>query len=33
VGSHGRNGVERLMMGSVATKVVNQSTRPVLVAR
>jgi nucleotide-binding universal stress UspA family protein len=33
VGSHGRAGVARLMLGSVAAKVVAQSTVPVLVAR
>lgn len=33
VGSHGRTGVARLMLGSVAAKVVAQSTVPVLVAR
>jgi nucleotide-binding universal stress UspA family protein len=33
VGSHGRTGVARLMVGSVAAKVVAQSTVPVLVAR
>jgi nucleotide-binding universal stress UspA family protein len=33
VGSHGRSGVARLMLGSVAAKVVAQSPVPVLVAR
>ena len=33
VGSHGRTGIARLMLGSVATKVVAESTVPVLVAR
>lgn len=33
VGSHGRTGVARLMVGSVAAKVVAESTVPVLVAR
>jgi len=33
VGSHGRSGVERLVLGSVAHKVISQSTRPVLVVR
>jgi nucleotide-binding universal stress UspA family protein len=33
VGSHGRGGVARLMLGSVATKVVAESAIPVLVAR
>jgi nucleotide-binding universal stress UspA family protein len=33
VGSHGRSGVARLMLGSVAAKVVAESTIPVLVAR
>ncbi len=33
VGSHGRTGVARLVLGSVAAKVVAQSTVPVLVAR
>lgn len=33
IGSHGRSGIERLVLGSVATKVVAQSTVPVLVAR
>jgi nucleotide-binding universal stress UspA family protein len=33
VGSHGRSGISRLMLGSVAAKVVAQSTLPVLVAR
>lgn len=33
VGSHGRTGLSRLMLGSVAQKVVAQSPLPVLVAR
>ena len=33
VGSHGRTGIQRLMVGSVAAKVVAQATVPVLVAR
>ena len=33
VGSHGRGGMARLVLGSVASKVVAQSTLPVLVAR
>ena len=33
VGSHGRTGVARLMLGSVAGKVVGESAIPVLVAR
>jgi nucleotide-binding universal stress UspA family protein len=33
VGSHGRIGVRRLMLGSVASKVVAESTVPVLVVR
>jgi nucleotide-binding universal stress UspA family protein len=33
VGSHGRTGISRLMLGSVAAKVVAQSPLPVLVAR
>lgn len=33
VGSHGRSGVEKLVLGSVAGKVVAQSSRPVLVVR
>ncbi len=33
IGSHGRSGVEKLVLGSVAGKVVAQSTRPVLVVR
>ena len=33
IGSHGRSGVQKLMLGSVAAKVVGQSTRPVLVIR
>lgn len=33
VGSHGRTGISRLMLGSIAAKVVAQSPVPVLVAR
>lgn len=33
VGSHGRTGVARLMLGSVASKVVAESAIPVLVTR
>ena len=33
LGSHGRTGVARLMLGSVAGKVLAQTTLPVLVAR
>jgi nucleotide-binding universal stress UspA family protein len=33
VGSHGRTGITRLMLGSVAAKVVALSSLPVLVAR
>ncbi len=33
VGSHGRTGVARLMLGSVASQVVAHSTLPVLVVR
>jgi nucleotide-binding universal stress UspA family protein len=33
MGSHGRTGIARLMLGSVATKVVAESTVPVLVTR
>jgi nucleotide-binding universal stress UspA family protein len=33
VGSHGRSGVARLVLGSVAGKVVAESPIPVLVAR
>lgn len=33
VGSHGRRGVERLLLGSVASKVVTSSTVSVLVCR
>ena len=33
VGSHGRSGLARLMLGSVASKVVAESPVPVLVAR
>ena len=33
VGSHGRSGVRRAVLGSVAESVARQSTRPVLIAR
>ena len=33
VGSHGRTGIARLMLGSVASKVVAESPVPVLVTR
>lgn len=33
LGSHGRTGIRRLMLGSIAAKVVGQSPVPVLVAR
>jgi nucleotide-binding universal stress UspA family protein len=33
MGSHGRTGIARLMLGSVATKVVAESSVPVLVTR
>ncbi|MGI9134632.1 MAG: universal stress protein [Rhodoferax sp.] len=33
MGSHGRSGIARLMLGSVANKVVAESTVPVLVCR
>ncbi|MBC7544130.1 MAG: universal stress protein [Candidatus Sericytochromatia bacterium] len=33
VGSHGRNAFERLLMGSVATYVVNHATCPVMVIK
>jgi nucleotide-binding universal stress UspA family protein len=33
MGSHGRSGIARLMLGSVATKVVAESSIPVLVSR
>ena len=33
MGSHGRSGIARLMLGSVATKVVAESPIPVLVTR
>lgn len=33
VGSHGRNGIERLLLGSIAAKVASHSTRPVLIVR
>ena len=33
IGSHGRGGIGRLVLGSVASKVVNESRVPVLVSR
>lgn len=33
MGSHGRSGIEKLMLGSVAQRVVAQATIPVLVVR
>lgn len=33
IGSHGRSGLKKLLLGSVAGKVIAQSTRPVLVVR
>jgi nucleotide-binding universal stress UspA family protein len=33
LGSHGRGGLEKLFVGSVASKVVAQSTKPVMVIR
>ncbi len=33
IGSHGRSGLSKLMLGSVANKVVSQSPIPVLVSR
>lgn len=33
MGSHGRSGVSRMLLGSVTERVVRQSTRPVLVVR
>lgn len=33
IGSHGRTGIARLMLGSITTKVLAESTLPVLVAR
>ncbi len=33
IGSHGRSGLQKLLLGSVAGKVVTHSTRPVLVVR
>jgi nucleotide-binding universal stress UspA family protein len=33
IGSHGRSGIMRLMLGSVASRVVAESRVPVLVAR
>jgi len=33
LGSHGRGGLARALLGSVAEEVVRRSTRPVLVVR
>ena len=33
IGSHGRSGIEKLVLGSVAQRVVAQSPTPVLVVR
>lgn len=33
VGSHGRTGIARLVLGSIASKVLAESTLPVLIAR
>jgi nucleotide-binding universal stress UspA family protein len=33
LGSHGRGGLEKLLLGSVAAKVVAQSTKPVMIIR
>lgn len=33
MGSHGRGGFEKLLVGSVASKVVAQSTKPVMIIR
>jgi nucleotide-binding universal stress UspA family protein len=33
IGSHGRTGVKRALLGSVAEKIVRHASRPVLVAR
>jgi nucleotide-binding universal stress UspA family protein len=33
LGSHGRGGLEKLLLGSVASKVVAHSTKPVMVIR
>lgn len=33
IGSHGRSGIERLLLGNVANKVLYMSTKPVLVVR
>jgi nucleotide-binding universal stress UspA family protein len=33
LGSHGRGGIEKLLLGSVASKVVAQSTKPVMIIR
>ena len=33
LGSHGRTGIERLILGSVASKVLSMSTVPVLIVR
>jgi nucleotide-binding universal stress UspA family protein len=32
MGTHGRSGLDRLLLGSVAERVTRQSTKPVLVA-
>jgi nucleotide-binding universal stress UspA family protein len=33
IGSHGRNGIEKFLIGSVASKVVAHASLPVLVVR
>lgn len=33
IGTHGRSGIERVLLGSVATRVVSQATCPVLTVR
>ncbi len=33
IGSHGRTGIERLLLGSAAERVIGFSDRPVLVVR
>ena len=33
LGSHGRGGIEKLLIGSIAAKVVAQSTKPVMIVR
>ena len=33
LGSHGRGAMERMLLGSVATKIVNSATVPVLITR